>query len=338
MLSAYAYMENQDFGHSFDSYKMSTDYMLTFFIENYFLAMIEYENEKQYGINTDKNIAFDLMNNLKLDNFIKILEERTDNNNYLIVFLYYYLYKSMYNVNDEAVYKKFSDLFFKNLDHLSYERKNEFFGYMISRYFTITNSGKPEFLKEVFKLYNIKLKLGLHSELKEIRYPSTAYRDYIVVGLKLKKYKWVESFIKKYSNELPAVIRNNEMNMAYARLFLFKKEYDNALEYLNSIKTSNYIYLLDASRIKLRIYYEKSHFEEGFMELDRIRHYIKNNSKKIALSVRKYSKEFLDMYNSMLKIRLNPDKKEIDFMLKNVQQSSGLVARDWFVEKIREMK
>jgi hypothetical protein len=128
------------------------------------------------------------------------------------------------------------------------------------------------------------------------------------------------------------------MNMAYARLFLFKKEYDNALEYLNSIKTSNYIYLLDASRIKLRIYYEKSHFEEGFMELDRIRHYIKNNSKKIALSVRKYSKEFLDMYNSMLKIRLNPDKKEIDFMLKNVQQSSGLVARDWFVEKIREMK
>jgi hypothetical protein len=96
--------------------------------------------------------------------------------------------------------------------------------------------------------------------------------------------------------------------------------------------------LLDASRIRLRIYYEKSYFEEAFLELDRIKHYIKNNTKKIALSVRNYSKEFLNMYNTILKVRLNPDKREIDFLLKNVQQSPNLAVRDWFIEKIKEMK
>lgn len=338
MLSTYAYLENQDFGKALEGYRDTTEYIITFFLENYFVFLIEYENEKQYGININDNIAYDIINNLKADNFIKILEER-NKNKYILVLLYYYLYKSFHNLNDEASYKKYSDLFFRNLDNLTYDQKDGFFGYMISRYFILQNkSGRQDILKEVFRLYDIKLKLGLHSELKTIRYPSTAFRDYVVVGLKLKKYKWVENFIDTYSQELPNEIRDEEMKMAYTRLYLFKKEYDNALQYLNELKTTNYIYLLDASRIKLRIFYEKSYFEEAFLEVDRIKHYIKNNTKKVALSVRKYSKEFIDVYNELLKLRLNPDKEGIDFLFNNIQKATTLVAKEWFIEKIKEMK
>ncbi|MCX6161084.1 MAG: hypothetical protein NTV87_07085 [Ignavibacteriae bacterium] len=110
---------------------------------------------------------------------------------------------------------------------------------MISRLLDKVNSGKPEFLKELFMLYNIKLKLGLYNELRVIRYPSLAFRDYIIVGLKLKKNKWVENFIKKYSE---------------------------------------------------------------------------------------------------LKLRLNPDKKEIGYFLNKVSETPNLIAKDWFIEKIMEMK
>lgn len=337
MLSTFVYLENHDYTKTFEGYKKSSDYMLTYFLENYLIMMIEFESEKQYGINTDRNIAYDLINNFKTENFIKTLEERNDDN-YLIIFLYYYLYKSIHNLNDEVSYKKYSDLFFGNLNKFSYEQKDTFFGYMISRYFMLSNRGKTDVYEEVFKIYDTKLKLGLHSELKAVRYPSTAFRDYIVVGLKLKKYKWVENFIKNYSQELPQETRDEEMKMAYARLYLFKEEYDYALQYLNEMKTTNYIYLLDASRIKLRVFYEKSYFEEAFLEIDRIKHYIKNNTKKIPLSVRKYSKEFLDVYLSLTKVRLNPDKKEIDFLLKTIQSTSTLVSKDWFTIKVKEMK
>jgi hypothetical protein len=337
LLSAYVYLENQDYKKTFESFRNHTDYKLTYYLENIFEMMLEFESEKQYDINTKNNIAYDLINNFKTDNFIKTIEQKNDVS-YLFVLLYYYLYKSFKDLYDERSYKKFYDLFFKNLNVLSYEQKNAFFDYMISRYFSITNSGKPEYLKEVFKLYDIKLKLGLHSELKSIRYPSTAYRDYIVVGLKLKKFKWVEEFIQKYSDELPLEIRDDEINMAYARLYMFKKEYLKAIKLLNSKRTSNYIYTLDASRIKLRCYYEITDFENAFLEIDRIKHYIKNNTKKIALSVRKYSKEFLDIYNELLKLKLSPDKKEIGYLLKNIQNSGILPFKDWLSEKIKEMK
>ncbi len=338
MLSTYAYLENQDFSKTFEGYRNTTEYVITFFLENYFVYLIEFENEKLYGISSDKNIAYDLMHNLKADNFIRILEERNDNK-YLTVLLNYYLYKSFANLSDEVSFRKFRDLFFKNLNKLSYEHKDGFFGYMISRYFILQNKGgRQDILKEVFKLYDMKLKLGLHSELKAIRYPSTAFRDYVVVGMKLKKYKWVEDFIEKYSPLLPTEIRDEEMKMAYTRLYLFKKEYDNALQCLNELKTTNYIYLLDASRIKLRIFYEKSYFEEAFLEIDRIKHYIKNNTKKVALLVRKYSKEFIDVYNELLKLRLNPDKEGIDYLFNNIQKATTLVAKEWFIEKIKEMK
>lgn len=337
MLSAYVYLEMQDYSNIFENYKKWAEYFITFFLENYFMIMIEFESEKRYGINSGNNIGYDLINNLKADNFIKALQQRSDNE-YTLTYLYYYLFKSNCDINDEGVYKKFSDLFFKNLNLLSTDQKNDFFGYMISRYFEKINAGSKEFLKDVFKLYNLKLKLGLYSELKAIRYPSTAYRDYIVVGLRLKKYKWVEDFIKKYSDELPSEVRDIEINMAYTRLYMSKMEFDNALMYLDRLETNNSLYLLDASRIRLRIYYEMMKFEEAILEVDRIKHYIKNNTKRIALSVRKYSKDFLDKYNELLKLRLSPDKKEIDYFLKRVQESTGLVLKEWLLEKVNEMR
>lgn len=337
MQSIHLYREKQDFDKMFAEYKKYTDYMIILFLENYFEMLLEYETQKQYNINLDFNIAYGFIDNLKMDKFIKILEDRNDPA-FLVSILSYYLYRSYADKNNEEIYKKFSDIFFKNLDNLLEQQKNEFLGMMISRYFDKIASGKPEYLKEVFKLYNIKLKLGIYQELKFIRYPSLAYRDYIIVGLRLKKYKWVENFIKKYSIELPAEIRDNEVNMAYARLYFFKKEYNNSLESLGKMKTSNYIYLLDASRIKLRIMYETLKFEEAFLEIDRIKHFIRNSTKKIPVSVRNYSKEFLDIYNILLKLKLNPYQKDIGFFSKSVSKSSTLINKDWFVEMIKELK
>ena len=118
---------------------------------------------------------------------------------------------------------------------------------------------------------------------------------------------------------------------------MFKKDYEKSLEILSDKKISNYIYRLDASRIKLRCYYEITDFENAFLEIDRIKHYIKNNTKLIALSVRKYSKQFIDFYNDLLKLKLSPNKVEIDYFLRNTQNAVNLPFKDWFIEKIKEI-
>lgn len=337
LLSADMHRERQDFGKMLDEFKKHTDYLLVFFLEKFYDSMIEYESEKNYGINPSVNIADDIERNLNSEKLIKVMEERNDPA-YIHVILNYFLYKSFVHLHDDSIIDKFQKIFFNNLDNLSYEKKNEIFSNMISRLFLKVNAGKPEYLKDVFRLYNIKLKLGLYSELKFIRYPANAFRDYIVVGLRLKRYKWVEEFIKKYSCELPEEIRKDEVNMAYARLYFFKGEYQNTIEMLTRGKSSNYLFNLDVSRLKLRIYYEISEFDEAFLEIDRLKHYMKNNIKRIARTVRQYNKEFLDFYNMLLKIKLSPDKNELSYVKQKISESKTLVTKVWFTEKISEMK
>jgi len=336
-LSVFIHLENLNYEKTFENYRFYSDYLISHFLETFFEIMLELESEKKYNIDINNHIAFEFINNLKTEQFINDLEKRKDSK-YLLIILFYYLYRSFADIEDDIIYKKYSDIFYRNLDSFPDNLKQDLFGYMISRYLQKVNSGKAQYLKEIFKIYNLKLKLGLYSELKAVRYPSTAYRDYIVVGLRLKKYKWVENFIKNYSSELPEEIRNDEESMAYARLYLFKKDFTKALENLKKLKTTNYIYVLDASRIKLRIYYETSEFEEAFLEIDREKHYIKNNAKKIALPVRKYSKEFLDYYSFLLKLRLSPDKKEIDYFLNKIKSNTTLVLREWLIQKVQEME
>jgi hypothetical protein len=126
--------------------------------------------------------------------------------------------------------------------------------------------------------------------------------------------------------------------MAYARLYFFKGKYRDAIEMLTRGKSSNYLFILDASRLKLRVFYEISDFDEAFLEIDRLKHYMRNNIKRIARSVRHYNEEFLDYYNMLLKLKLNPDKNEFSYVKQKISESKTLVTKDWFTEKILEMK
>ena len=329
--------ENRNFQEMFSDYNKYLEYFFVYFLEIYFEAAKEYEIEKSYNVNPTIKILEILSSNLNSRKLIKSLEEQ-NNPSYFPVIFSYYKFKSLENLKDMTWFNKLQKLFYSRINELDNELKNNLMTHMISYYFYKINSGQSGYLKDVFKLYNLKLRLGLYSEIKEIRYPSSAFRDYVVVGIRLKRYRWVENFIKKYSVELPEEIRDEETYMAYARLYLEKKEYSSSLEMANKISSDNPLYYLDATRNKLRIFYETVDFEKAFLEMDRIRHYIKNNMKRIALPIRKYAKEFIDFYNKLLKFRLNPDRTELEFLLQNIMESNSLPQQNWLIEKVKEMK
>jgi hypothetical protein len=328
--------EIRKYDDMFSDFNNHIEYLFVYFLENLFESKKEYEIEKMYGVNPSIKILEILTSNINFINLINSIEEQ-NNPSYLKLIINYYQYKSLANLDDIKSFEKLQKIFNSSINQMSNDEKNEIMTHMITYYFYKINDGKTEYLKNVFQLYKLKLKLGIYDELKEIRYPSSAFRDYIVVGTRLKQYKWVENFIKKYSNKLPLDIKEEETNMAYARLYFGKKEFSKSLDMSDRINSNNPLYYLDASRNKLRIFYETLKFEEAFFEIDRIKHYINNNFKKIALPVRKYSKEFLESYNKLLKFRLNPDKIEIDFFLKNISESETLITKNWFIEKTKEL-
>lgn len=335
-LKVYMLKETGNFPEMFRTFYEQIDYLFSYFLEILFDAGIEFEVEKTYKINPSTNILVDFMNNIKTDNLIKSLEDKKIPA-YLNPILYYYTYKTFAEINDITWYKKLSKLFYSNLGKINNSTIDSISGYMISYLLIKINNGETSFLKDVFRLHKLKLKYNLTEEFNELRYPANAFRDFVVVGIRLKQYSWVENFIEKYSQQLPEEIRTLEICMAYARMYFVKKEFQKSLDHLNNLKTGNNIYILDASRFKLRIFYETLDFEKAFLEVDNIRHYIKNNSKRISLTVRKYSLEFIDYYNKLLKYRLNPQVKDLEYFSKEVRESKILIGKDWFLEKISEI-
>jgi hypothetical protein len=329
--------ENRNFQAMFSNYNKQIEYIYTYFLEMLFDSAKEYEIERMYNVNLTADIFESVISNLNAKKLMHFVE---GNNNpaYRRLIINYYLYKSFSDINDTASFEKLQKIFYDNINDIEDFEKNSIMTDLISLYFYKINRGETEYLKDVFKLYKLKLKLGLYDELRYIRYPSSAFRDYIVVGIRLKQFAWVEDFIKKYSPEVPEEIREEETCMGYARLYFSKKEYLKSLEMLNKLETSNYLYILDASNNKLRVFYELLNFEEAFLEIDRIKHYIKNNPRKIASSVKKYNMEFLDKYNKLLRLRLSPDRRELGFFHKNVRESATLVTKNWFIEKIGELQ
>lgn len=328
--------ENRSFDEMFADFNSQIEYIIAYFLESLFNSTKEYEIEKKYGVNPSIKILEALTDSLKSEKLIKFIEEQ-NNPFYRRILINYYQYKSLANLNDLTWLNKLEKLFYDKMEELNDDLKNYIMTHMISYYFYKINAGETKYLSNVFKLYKLKLSLGLHSELKEIRYPSSAFRDYVVVGIRLKQYKWVEKFIAEYSGELPAEIRDEEKFMAYSRLYFGKKDFDKSLEMSGKINSNNPLYFLDASRNKLRIYYEQVKFEEAFLEIDRKKHYLKNNAARIAKPVIQYSKEFIDVYSKLLKFRLSPNKKELGYFMKSVLDSGTLPLKIWFIEKIKEL-
>jgi tetratricopeptide (TPR) repeat protein len=114
--------------------------------------------------------------------------------------------------------------------------------------------------------------------------------------------------------DVPVEFREQEVNLAYARLYSFQHQHEKALDFLRKMKSTYFLAVLDSNRLKLMIYYDMPDFEEALMELDRGIHYIKNNPKKIPKPIRAYSEELFDKYRTLIKLKLNPDKYEAEML------------------------
>ncbi|HCA42671.1 MAG TPA: hypothetical protein DEP28_05390 [Bacteroidetes bacterium] len=337
MLKTFELAQKNDFKNMFNQLSKAMDYKLGYAMDQLYYSALEFELQRLYNLKNTGYMLDIILKNLRSNNFIKEIEQNHQSDN-LHLIINYYLFKAFSDKRGDDNFKKADRIFFKNIDKFNNEEKNEILINMISYYFSKTQQGKKEYLKDVFKLYNIKLKLGLIDEIRVLRYPSNAYRDYIVVGLQLKQFQWVKNFIEKYSSELPEQVREDEISLAYSRLHFENGEFDKTLTYTKRVNTDNNIYYFDSVRLRLMALFELTEFEEAFLELDRVKHFIKNNTKRVPLSVRKYMNFFLDNFNKILKIKLDPNKKAVDYFYHEVTTAQNLNNRVWFINKLKEMK
>lgn len=62
----------------------------------------------------------------------------------------------------------------------------------------------------MFEIIKKKISAGYDSELRRINYPVNNFRDYVIIGIRVKELDWVKEFIRVYSYVLPEKHRTAE--------------------------------------------------------------------------------------------------------------------------------
>ncbi|MEO8447641.1 MAG: hypothetical protein ABI528_09110 [bacterium] len=321
--------------YAFDRYYDFSFYTTCIFLTNLFEFGIEFLQQEQTERNYEFNIVKDLLAKINID---EILEKAAKINPHLsgILSMQYFFYKAFKDPDEEKNYFEGRRVFDRISPGLSEDYKiNQ---YNIMTYYCIIrhNYGIKKFQLELFKLYNEKLKLGIHLDIDKKYFPVRTFRNYVLLGIILKKFEWTEKFINKYSKELPVDTRDDETKLSYSRLYFGKREYGRSMSYLANFRSTNYLHYCDSSVLKLCTYYETEKFEEAFSEMDKFRHYLRNH-KEIPKIHKIYTSNFLKMYQMLIKIKTDAGKKDLYEIVKLYEKTPLASRRNWLGEKITQL-
>ncbi|HMQ69433.1 MAG TPA: hypothetical protein PKA90_10655 [Ignavibacteria bacterium] len=319
----------------YDLYHDNSQLRLCIYLISLFEIGFEYGLQEYSNREYDTNYLMDFLRNLNIDVLINkfIL---TNNVIYEVTAMNYYLFKAFESSDMEEYYFKSHKIFSKLSHQLSEIYRTLKFNQMIHYSIKKQNEGIKKFQFELFKLYNEKLDQGLFSDLQNKMYLANNFRDYVYIGIAIKKYKWVEDFLKKYSKELPEEFREDELKLSYAKLYIANKDYEKSLLSLENIKADNYLSYTDSSVLKLCCYYELGLFEDAFLELDKLKHYLRNH-KEIPKVHSLVHNNFIQVYQKLLRCITKADKKDIGYLKKEYIENIQVTKSEWLLEKIEEI-
>jgi hypothetical protein len=118
------------------------------------------------------------------------------------------------------------------------------------------NTGKKEYLKELFRIYTLQIKHDVLLNEKNYLEPY-AYKNITTIALQNKEFVWVKNFMEEYSNFLPKEEKENAYQYNLANYYYFTGNYKQCLRLLQTVQFTDVYYNIDARSIILKIYFEE---------------------------------------------------------------------------------
>lgn len=310
-------------------------YSLYIFLIEVFEHGIHFRINELDNIKITPNIITDFLETFNVEHLIEGFA-KSDDVMLKVVCIFYYLYRAIntFDEKDEHFYFQATKIFSECNKHLGNDYTIKIYEQIINYCIVRQNYGSEKFQNELFRVYDEKLKQGFYQEFRQLSYPVNTFRDYVLIGIELKEFKWVADFIKKYSKELPEEIHDDEVNLSYAKLFFAEGNFEQSLRHLSKVRGLNYLHYADASVLKMCCYYELNKLEDSFYEIDKLRHYIRNQ-KGMSPIHKTPNVNFLKIYQKLVNSKSKPEKGRIDFLEKEVRKLVFISKGKWLVEKIK---
>lgn len=320
------------FQHSQQTDNRNIDTKLQELVDNldyhYLSKKLKYSSEIINRMNI-LNVKYDIK---LLENLLEYLDKNPLTNKASIL-VYQLVLQTLQEPEKEENYKKLKKKIDTYLESFEKEEQYDLFGYLQNYCIKQINTGKNDYLLELFSNYSDMINTKVVIKNNEIA--QFDFKNIVTVALRVEKYKWTENFIEKFQHYLSGVHRTNAYTYNKARLDYYQKNYRNCLKQLLTVEFTDIYYGLDSRSLLLKTYFELEDYESAISLINAFKIYLKRD-KKISEYQKTTYLNFLKISNLLIRFKLGylKDSEKIFNTLDSTKQVADLT---WLRQKAKAL-
>lgn len=296
-----------------------------------YLEMIYNEYMNNNSLSYNKTFYEDVIN------YVKRNEKKISRHHPGIYLIYCVVL--LWKTSDDAYIKILLD-YLDSQKKIFPDEKIKYYYYYILTYLSVKiNSGEVKYREVNMEIFKRMLARDIFLIDKIITHSD--FNSVVNIALPAKEYDWLMKFIEKYKNNIEPEFQKDAYNLAMAKLYFHKKNYQKVFPFLNEVQYKDPGYYLNSKFLLARIYYDMKKTEPLEYVMENLRQYLREK-KNISNEHSVIAKTFVKYITGLLKVSLREKKsamQEIHIFKKELDNEKKLVPnKSWFYEKIEDMK
>lgn len=247
--------------------------------------------------------------------------------------LYLAILKTLTEANDTSHYYYLKVLLALHATNFKPQEIRDLYGFAQNYCIKRINQGQTDFLQELFELFEALLENG--AILDNGQLSAYDYKNIVFVGLRLGKFERVLEIIEQYRPLLPPNLQRHAYIYNLAYYHFFRKEYDQTLELLNTVRFRDVYYYLDSRSLLLKTFYELEEIDPLYSLSDSTMAYLRRN--KLISNYQKQIYQNLFRYVKRLISVAGKSKKEKEALLQRLNKETSVADKTWLKSKLVEL-
>ncbi|MEM6348585.1 MAG: hypothetical protein AAF927_32175 [Bacteroidota bacterium] len=216
------------------------------------------------------------------------------------VSIYFQILKTFYEPDNENHFHNLLSLIADNAELFEKKELGDMYNYAQNYCVRKINQGRGEYFKEVFEIY--KRQLEGQALITGGFLPHEHYKNITTVGLRLKQYDWVKTFLAQYQPQLHPEVRENAYIYNLSVYYYEQQRYPEAMRALQKVSFTDVYYDLSARQMLLKIYYETKDWDSLRYHLEAYRAFLKRN-KSISKVKLQQNQELIRQSKKLMRLR-----------------------------------
>lgn len=240
-----------------------------------------------------------------------------------------YIYRTLYETfADALVNQDLFSLIYTHKELFDEDALKDIYATTLNYYVRLINStNSPEFLEKLFEHYRwgIENRLVFRDNVLAWDY----YKNFVTIGLHLKKYKFTREFIEEYKVFLPDDHREEAYRFSLAQYHFTQYNFKECIKLLN-LKFFNVYYEIQARFLALQAHYELGTDADLLRSLRSLRVFI-GRQKTLSKAKKNLEANRVKLFEKLVKAFT---KKNYEQLYEEILNDHSIGNRQWLLEKI----